>query len=200
VDAPSFVRSFAYAMDAAYGLMLDEADPAWRGKLAKRRLDQLLASALNLSVPAATELKSRVAVYDDGALRTRELAREEARRARLAALEAKLVAGPVLRLPLRKVSYQFNPQTLLPLGKHGTVFPTVRLSDAWGVLEVEDGALLDKKMTLARVSAEGVDPSNRKGPGWTLTLKEGWTVRPGPRKGDLVLQEERATKPAGPPR
>jgi len=30
VQAPSFVRSFAYATGAAWGLMLDDADPTWR--------------------------------------------------------------------------------------------------------------------------------------------------------------------------
>src|SRR6185312_8372208 len=34
VEAPSFVRSFAYAHGPAYGLLLDDTDPAWRGKLA----------------------------------------------------------------------------------------------------------------------------------------------------------------------
>jgi hypothetical protein len=189
VDAPTFVRSFAYATDAAYGLMLDEADPHWRDKLGTgQRLDELLASALRLPAPALAELAARASSYDDGTLRKRELARDEAKQQRLRALRAKLVEGPVLILPLDKVSYQFNPQTLQPLGDHGTVFPTARLSDAWGVLEVEDGALLDKKMTVARVSAAGLDASKHSGAGWRLTLKDGWTLRRGKRKGDWIVQ------------
>ena len=64
-------------------------------------------------------------------------------RARLAALKAKLVDGPVLRLPLGKFGYQFNPQTLQPLGDLGTVYPTMRLTDAWGTIDVENGAFLE---------------------------------------------------------
>src|SRR5690349_10824320 len=49
VSAPSYVRSFAYATGPAYGLLLDQADPAWRHQLGSgQRLDQLLASALRL--------------------------------------------------------------------------------------------------------------------------------------------------------
>ena len=46
VEAPSFVRSFAYATGPAYGLLLDQADPGWKEKLGSgRRLDELLAGA-----------------------------------------------------------------------------------------------------------------------------------------------------------
>ena len=187
VRAPTFVRSFAYATGPAYGLLLDQADPAWRGKLRSgQRLDQLLATALRLPAPAFDTLAAREKVYDDGSLRASEVRREQARQARLAALKAKLVDGPVLALPLLHESHQFNPQTLQPLGEYGTAYPTMRLSDDWGVLEVEDGILLGRQQ--ATVSAVGADPAGLKGPGWKLQLNPGWSVAPGTRKGDLVVR------------
>ena len=36
VEAPTFVRSFAYATGPAYGLLLDQADPDWKAKLGDR--------------------------------------------------------------------------------------------------------------------------------------------------------------------
>jgi hypothetical protein len=189
LQAPTFVRSFAYATDPAYGLLLDRADPAWLGKVrGGQRLDQVLGAALRLPPSAAGDVMARAAVYDDGTLRTREEAREAARQARLAALRARFVDGPVLILPLHHMSYQFNPQTLLPLGGAGTIFPTLKVTADFGVLEVDGGALLDKAMTVAAVSAAGIDPSNLKGEGWKLTLKPGWSVQPGARKGDLVVK------------
>jgi hypothetical protein len=188
VDAPTFVRSFAYATGPAYGLLLDRADPEWRTKLnSGKGLDALLGSALQLPAPDFSRLKVREAAYDDGALRAREVKREAARQAHLAALKAKLVDGPVLTLPLHEANYQFNPQTLVPLGEYGTVYPTMRLVSDWGVLEVDDGALLDKDMKTAWVSAAAIDPSGLKGPGWRLTLNSGWAVRPGVRKGDWTV-------------
>jgi hypothetical protein len=189
VTAPTFVRSFAYATGPAYGLLLDEADPAWRRKAATGpRFDQMLASAMRLPASAPGDVKARAAIYDDGPLRASEVKRDAARQGMLAALKAKLVDAPVLILPLKTASRQFNPQTLQPLGEYGTVFPTLRLVDAWGVLEVDDGALLDTPLKSARVSAAGIAPSHLEGKGWRLTLTPGWTIAPGDRKGDLVAR------------
>lgn len=189
VSAPSFVRSFAYATGPAYGLLLDQADPGWRSKLASgQRMDQLLGTALRLPAPAFGTLSWREAIYDDGTLHARELKRDQERQAHLGALKAKLIDGAVLRLPLVRTSYQFNPQTLQPLGATGTVYPKMRLKADWGVLDVEDDALLDSASKTATVSAVGIDIAARKGRGWQLSLNDGWVVRPGARKGDWVVR------------
>lgn len=190
VSAPSYVRSFAYATGPAYGLLLDQADPAWRHQLGSgQRLDQLLASALRLKPPAFATLPAREKVYDDGSLYASEVRHAREKRAQLAALKARLVDGPVLTLPLKHSSYQFKPQTLLPLGDFGTVYPTLRLVDDWGVLEVDDGALMGGHV--AAVSAVGFDPLTLKGDGWHLTLNKGWSVVPGTRQGDFLVKRTR---------
>jgi hypothetical protein len=186
VHAPSFVRSFAYATGPAYGLLLDQADPAWRRKLASnQRFDQLLASALQLPPPAFATLAAREKIYDDGTLRVHEVQHDKAKQSQLAVLKATLVDGAVLLLPLKHSNFQFNPQTLQPLGTYGMIFPTLRLVDDWGVLEVDHGALVNQDAGVVAVSAKGIAPSHQKGDGWTLTLKPGWAIVPGVRKGDL---------------
>lgn len=197
VQAPTFVRSFAYATGPAWGLLLDQADPAWRDRLAAamkaghpQGLDQMLQAALKLPEPSAATVEAREADYDD-TLRPRELAREQARQAHLSELKARLVDGPVLRLPLVHLhaSYQFNPQTLEALGSDGVVYPTMKLSADWGTLSVEQGALLDKAMSVAAVAA-GASADHLTGPGWRLTLKKGWVVVPGDRAGDFAIRQE----------
>lgn len=189
VKAPSFVRSFAYATGPAYGLLLDQADPGWHRRFVPgQRLDQLLGTALHLPPTAFASLKTREAVYDDGTLRASEVKRDEARRTHLAELRAKLVDGPVLVLPLHRNRLQFNPQTLVPLGDLGTVYPTLRLDDDWGVLEVDGDARVDRQTGIATVSAAGIDASGLHGHGWKLVLKPGWSVVPGTRKGDLAVK------------
>jgi hypothetical protein len=185
----TFVRSFAYSTGAAYGLLLDQADPAWRGKLAKPiRFDELLRAATHLPASNLMTLKARAAIYDEGSLRTAEETRDRAVKTRITAQKAKLVDGPILVLPLKHANYQFNPQTLQALAPYGTVYPTLRLADDWGVLEVEADALMAKDGKTAAVSAAGADPAALKGPGWRLTLKPGWTVQRGARTGDLGLK------------
>ncbi|KRA17973.1 hypothetical protein ASD69_09155 [Lysobacter sp. Root604] len=198
VQAPSFVRSFAYATGPAYGLLLDEADPAWRDKLGSgQRLDQLLSAAMRLPDPDPTTLAARATHYDDGALRSAEEARDRQKRAQAAELTARLVDGPVLIIALKKSNRQFNPQTLIPLGELGMVYPTLRLTGEWGALQVDSGgALLSAKQ--ATVSVKGADPSGIKGEGWRLDLAPGWSVRPGARAGDLIVAQT-PTDAAGTP-
>ncbi|WP_460731802.1 hypothetical protein [Lysobacter tyrosinilyticus] len=188
LDAPSFVRSFAYASGPAYGLLLDDADPAWRHKLAAgANLGTLLADAYKTGTVASAELDARKRRYDaDGSLRDAEVRRERERVARVDAYRAALVDGPVLVLPLAKSNYQFNPQTLVALDDTGTVYPTLRLTDAWGELAVErNGALVYANQTRATVPLRSGEPL--RGDGWTLTLKPGWKIAPGARVGDSTL-------------
>ncbi len=201
VQSPTFVRSFAYATGPAWGLMLDQANPSWREQLASAMksanppgLDQMLQAALKLPEPSTAAVKAREADYDTG-LRPREWAREQARQAHLAELKARLVDGPVLRLPLAGLhaTYQFNPQTQEALGADAVFYPTMRLSAEWGMLAVEKGALLDKAMTVAAVEASGTAADHMQGPGWRLTLNKGWIVTPGERAGDFLVQKEGAT-------
>jgi hypothetical protein len=201
LDAPSFVRSFAYASGPAYGLLLDDADPGWRGRLgADADLGTLLAAAHGIGDDILPDATARAGRYDpDRTLRSAEEARERERSARLARWRAALVDGPVLVLPLVKSSYQFNPQTLAALDGVGTVYPTLRLGDAWGELVVVDGgaALVHADRTRATVALRD-DGERLAGTGWTLTLQPGWTLVPGPRAGDWTVAPEAGE--ASPPR
>lgn len=189
MEAPGFVRSFAYASGPAYGLLLDEADPAWRGKLdADTDLGRMLAAALRLDPDAATGLAARERRYDpDGEVLAAEQARERQRQERLAGWRRSLLEGPVLVLPLQSTRFQMNPQTVAALDDVGTVYPELRLGDRWGELVVDGGAALvhaDRKRAVVALPA-GSD--GLRGEGWTLSLKPGWKLVPGEREGDLTL-------------
>ncbi len=185
----TFVRSFAYATGPAYGLLLDAADPNWRKDLVSGRgLDARLRMALGRPDPDLARAQSRAARYDDGTLRASEARRDAEVQARIAANRAKFVDGPVLRLPLAHMKYQFNPQTLQPLGLFGTVYPTARLVDDWGVVEVQGGALMTKDRKAFVVSAVGVDPAAPRSGDWTLQLNPGWVLVAGERPGDLIVK------------
>jgi hypothetical protein len=186
VDAPTFVRSFAYATGPAYGLLLDAVDPRWVGRAGDgTRFDERLARAYDIT-PTFSDLPTRAARYDAGPLRAAEEARESARQARLAAYRARLIDGAVVVLPLDRSNFQFNPQTLTPLEGVGMIYPTLRLTDRWGSLRVETGgALVFDQPRQATVSAVG--SSGASGDGWTLELAPGWALQPGDRAGDLKV-------------
>lgn len=188
----TFVRSFAYATGPAYGLLLDRSDPQWLVQI--RQGDtfvSMLEGSLNITLPANLDEAAcvRAADYDGQALKAAETAREARRQQVIATYKAKFVDGPVLTLALdRHMNVQFNPTNLQPLGEWGTVYPNMRITDDWGVLEATNGALMKADWSAVIVRAPAVATGSIiKGDGWTLQLKPGWKLAPSARKGDFIL-------------
>lgn len=174
-----------------YGIMLDELRPGWREKLKTDKGFYELAIEI-LPVPPATNLKGEALRRSQG-YHVRKLfriedQREQRRLARLDESRRKYVDGSVLKIALSGVHISFDPRTLEPFELHGTVYPTMRAVDVWGILTVTDGALLDEGWSVITVVAPS-DPTKKPlaGDGWTLELKEGWVIQPGPREGDYML-------------
>ncbi len=145
-DLPSLVRSFAYITGPIYGVLLDGQGSAWRRQItAQVGLGDQLARQRGLTVPgeAESEAEARTARYGGEAIRQAEDERERRRQERLAGYRRRLVDGPVLAIRLQAPRVQFNPNNLQPLAEHGTVYPTLRIADAWGILTVTGDALLD---------------------------------------------------------
>jgi hypothetical protein len=80
----------------------------------------------------------------------------------------------------------FTSRNLQPLGDAGTIYPNMRITDNWGILEVKNGALLKPDWRSVIVVAP-VNEKNLEGDGWSLELKPGWKLIFGNRKGDFTL-------------
>ncbi len=184
---PSFTRSFAYATGPAYGLLLDAAGAKWRSGLsATSDLGALAARAYHIrdAAPAVRSLESRARRYGGAAIRRDEALRERSRREREALAMARYVDGPVLVIPLQKMQISFDPNTLVPLGDVGTVYPTLEIRDRWGTLVVTDGALVSADWSRVTVPLGPEDAGALSSAGWRLELSPGWRVGPGPRSRD----------------
>ena len=188
IEAPTFVRGFAYASGPAYGLLLDDTQQPWREQARRGEdLGDLLAGAAHVRAPAAdsSAVAARARRYDGPALRAREEARAKAKQAVIDGYRAQLVDGPTLRIPLRKMNIQFNPTNQQPLGAAGTVYPTLRITDEWGILTVTRGALVSADWSSVSVAAPKDGATT--GDGWTLELKAGWKLAAGARAGSYVI-------------
>jgi hypothetical protein len=187
----TFVRSFAYLSGPAYGILLDEAGARWRKALKPQQdLGEMLAQALSIDLPAdhAKAAEEAATQYGGATLRATEQERDAAQKKRLAEYAARFVHGPVLSIPLQKMQFSFDPTNVQPLEGLGMVYPTLRISDVWGVLTANRGALLSADFTKVTVPAPTqLRTRPIKGDGWQLELKEGWEVRAGKRAGDCVL-------------
>ena len=186
---PSYPFSFAYETGPAYGLLLDVDGTDWRSHLTtKSSLSETLRRFERISLPTnlATAAKLRSLAYNGT-----QVCSEEEGRARKHDQDADkyrktLVQAPLLILPIPGRNYTFDPNDMFSMGSDGTVFPTTQISDDWGTLVVTGGARVNSRYDTAFVPA----PSSAnllEGRGWKLSLKPGWRLVPGARKGDFTV-------------
>ena len=183
--APTFVRTFAYASGAAYGLLLDAWSPGWPRRI--KGTDDLAALLASASGLAPTEDAARAALaYDGAALRTAEDAREVERQARVAEFRRIFIERPVLVIPNGR-SNSFATAGLTPIPGVGTIVPGFRTTGEWGTLDAATVLLSVNRTTLTVPAPGSIDGTTLRGDGWTLTLASGWVVRPGARAGDFQV-------------
>jgi hypothetical protein len=194
---PTFARSFAYISGPAYGALLDLSGKPWRVSVKPATdLGQLLQQRYGVRIRASeTAARAAISRYEGEEIVTNETQQEHRRAQQTAEARKKFLDGPVLILPLTDdVRYSYDPNNVVGIDTNSTVYPTMRLVDAWGVLTVTNGAWLERDasghVVRVRVPAP-TDLSARplKGEGWSLELTNGWEVVPGERSGDVRIRK-----------
>jgi hypothetical protein len=195
----NFGRSFAYATGPAIGLLLDRHAEGWRATDRRHQaLTDHLAAVIGVATASASPeaVRERAAPYGLDEISQEEDQRERARLELLVGYSALLIDGPVLILR-GNFNRSFNPNTLVPMGDTGTVYPTGTFSAEWGRLTVDqDGALVAPDFAWIRIPAPAaVDAARLEGKGWMLELAPDWTIRPGERDGDYEVSRKEGTVP-----
>lgn len=195
----TFSRSFAYATGPAYGCLLDSVDPVWRNQLKTNR-DLARLAGTEFGVPlkrlAEPKLRAVATTYFGEELFEFESVRATKRRTQLAQIQSLLVDGPTVELPLDEtMNYSFDPNTVVTLDDHRTVYPSLQLSSAWGVLTASKGVMLCRekgKFSMALVSAHQIETEPAiEGDGWHLELKPGWRLEPAEKKASFRVVKSR---------
>jgi hypothetical protein len=191
----SFVRSFAYASGPAYALLLDESGKAWRKSLrASDDLSELARRAYGIGTIAPADADRLIDRYSGGRMIADEKQREKTRAENEARIRSIFIDGPRLRIPMAGAfSFSFNPNGAVSIAGVGTYYASSRITDKWGLLEVDSGGVLieqraDGAMTGVVVAKPLITEGRITGAGWTLTLAPGWSVVPGATKEELVLK------------
>ena len=180
----NFARSFAYASGPAYGLLLDAADAQWRKHIKPDSdLGAMLGAAYRIPARNAAELDRRIGAYAAERMVAEEKLRAERFAHQQKELRAKLVDGATLLLPVAgSFSYGFDPNGAIPIEGVGTAYQSLRVTDEWGILEVESGGALllrgDAGISGVRVPAPVSAERPFAGNGWKLTLNAEWTIVP----------------------
>jgi hypothetical protein len=194
----TFARSFAYVSGPAYGALLDFSRGPWRANVKPATdLGTLLQQRYGVRIDAS-EAAARAALsrYEGEEIVTIETQQDQRRQLQIAESKKKFLDGPVLILSLSPdVNYSYDPNNVIGIDTTNTVYPTMRLVDAFGVLTVSDGAWLERDasghLSRARVPAPAaLSARPLKGEGWSLELANGWEVVPGERPGDVTIRKQ----------
>ncbi len=183
----SFVRTFAYGSGAAHGILLDAWSRGWTRSF--RSSDDpalLLMAAARIDPAGLPDAAVAAARYGGEELAAVERRREAELAARIAELRRRFVDGPVLRLP-RGNSASFSTDGMTPIPGAGVIFPTYRTTTDWGSLAAAQVLVAADGVSLRLPAPARTEGSTLRGEGWTVELRQGWTVRAGPRPGDFEV-------------
>jgi len=194
---PTFSRSFAYVSGPAYGALLDLTGKPWRTTVKPSTdLGLLLQQRYGVSAaPSEAAARAAASRYEGDEIITLETKQEQKRNQQIAEAKKKFLDGPVLILSLSQdVSYSYDPNNVVGIDPSNTVYPTMRIVDAWGVLTVTGGAWIERDASGHVVRARIAAPSDLsarplKGDGWSLEVANGWEVVPGERAGDVKISK-----------
>lgn len=178
---PTFVRSFAYYTAPVYGYLLYNKNKDWHKSITSTtNLTHTFIEAFNVKLPA--DLKKTVEKikdqYNGKTIVREELEREEKMQQLIAAYKLKFVEQPHFEIRFQKMNVSFNPSNIMPLEDKGTVYPNMRITDVWGILTVENGALMSPNWDKLSISnPTQITDEKVFGDGWVLELAEGYTVK-----------------------
>ena len=177
---PTFVRSFAYVTTPIYGYLLQGVDKYWNKEISDgTNLTDFFMRSFGITLPPDLQnvAHSNENRYGGMVIRAEETSREQIIEEQVTRYRREFVEQPHLKILFEKMKLAFDPTNLVPLDDQGTVYPNIRITDNWGILTVENGALMSPRWDNIIVSAPTkIDGANVAGDGWTLQLSEGFIV------------------------
>jgi len=188
----SFYRTFPYTSGPLYCFLIERKNINWRNSI--KEIDDLgnyLKINYSVQLPADLKLEAekRAIKYKGEELIARENELEKEINLKKENIISIYIQGPILSLPIKKPNIEFSPLNMIAVNEIGTYYKTLRLVDIWGILEVEDGAFIDKNWSAVHVTSSEIvkDDDKISGKGWQLKMNEGWEMISGNQTGTFQL-------------
>lgn len=174
---PTFVRSFAYLTIPLYGILLSKSDKFWNRQIdSNTNLTDFFIKSFYLNIPDNLGVET-INQYGFLKINSEETKREERIKQLTLDYKAKFIEQPHLEIKFEKMSVSFDPRNIMPIEGFGTVYPTLRVTDNWGILTVSNGALLGTnwdKITISEPTL--INKDKVVGNGWTIDLNSGYII------------------------
>ncbi|MCX2495386.1 hypothetical protein OQX63_17985 [Pedobacter sp. PF22-3] len=188
---PTFVRSFAYQTIPIYGHLLDNIRKGWNREITiKTNLTDYFINAFNITLPNDLKKTTDLVInqYNGEAIISEEKIREEKTKKLIAEYKSKFITQPHFELVFEQMNVSFDPRNIIPIEDKGTVYPNIRVTDKWGILTVENGALMSSKWDKISVTSP-LKTENKiiSGDGWTLQLNDKYAVIKDEKTGNYKL-------------
>ena len=191
---PTYVRSFAYSTIPVYGYLLSQKDKYWNQKIkGNTNLTDFFIQDFGIKIPA--HLKASVDKiannYNGATIFSEEEIRDEKIKKLIAEYKSKLIEQPHLEIKFEKMNVSFDPRNIIPIEDKGTVYPTIRVTDNWGILEVTKGALMSPNWDKISVSSPvKINDELIEGEGWTIKINKAYTVKKDEKSNNYNLTKK----------
>jgi hypothetical protein len=188
---PTFVRSFAYQTIPVYGYLLYRTNKNWNKNISPQtNLTAYFAQAFPIDIPA--DLQKAVEALSDSyqgkLIWQQETEREEKTKKMIAAYQLKFIEQAHFEIQFIKMNVSFDPRNIVPVGAHGTVYPKIRVTDLWGILTVENGALMAAGWDKISITLPTTMEEKRIiGEGWILELNDSYGLQKNEADGNYKL-------------
>ena len=180
-NVPTFVRSFPYQTISIYGYFMRQSDDKWNLKINKKTnlTDFILAFfKINQTNFDKENIMKIGKSYNIDSIMEFEQNRELKRLEQIKKYKAQFLGDSIITIKLINMNIGFNPSNMMPLDSFGTVYPYIRISDKWGILEVDScGALMSSDWNYVTITyPEMITDTLIRGKGWKLKLNEDWKL------------------------
>lgn len=176
----TFVRSFVYYTIPMYGYILRDIYPNWHNEINRNtNLNDYFLEKFNISIDTIQSIKQvkNIHKYSFPDILNFENKREQKRIKRLNELYKTYTDSIVFVINFQNMNISFNPNNIVPLENLGTYYPTLKVIDDWGILSVEEGALISTNWDKVIVSKPlKISDTLIEGKSWKLKLNKGWSI------------------------
>lgn len=180
MNSNSYTRSFSYETVPVYGFLLNAGKKGWNREITPTtNLTEFFSTAFGTRLPG--QRKNIISTigrdYGYAQILADETAREEKYLQQFNAYRVMFIDAAHIEIPLIKMSMSFDYTRQFSMDSLGMVYPSIRITDDWGILEASQGALINVGWSQVNISYPlSFDQNKITGEGWTLELTEGFLL------------------------